>query len=321
MLTSYHELNGAHVDELEKTPSPLLLMQYIAKNRPFVLRGGAASWPATSLWDPAYLAMKMGNSSVKVAITPSGNADSPVRNPTDGRVYFTKPLEVEEPFDDFLTQIRQQEVGETSSTEVKYSQAQDDNLRGEYFQLYPDVPEDVWWATECLGAPDAVNVWIGNGRSTTALHKDNYENIYCQIRGKKRFVLLPSVETPCVNIRFLPQAIYTRRRALSPDSPSEDIPWPVWDPDRPGEEQTRFSRLSIPLHVELGPGDMLYLPALWYHKVSQECLEDRISVSVNYWYDMSFAGSLYATNAFITNISKLSNEQGLPRKELNAPAE
>ncbi|KAI4284848.1 MAG: hypothetical protein L6R38_001113 [Xanthoria sp. 2 TBL-2021] len=270
LLTSYHELNGSHVDELETAPSPLLFMQYIAKNRPFVLRGGAASWPATSLWDPGYLGMKMGNSSVKVAITPSGSG-----------------LSVEEPFDDFLTHIRQQEVGEISSTEVKYSQArsrsrrrtlderiaadnsEDDNLHGEYFQLYSDVPDDVSWATECLGAiPDAINVWIGNGQSITALHKDNYENIYCQIRGKKRFVLLPSVETPCVNIRFLPQAVYTRpgsdsSLALSPESPSEDIPWPVWDPDRPGKGQTRYSCLSKPLHVELGPGDMLYLPALW----------------------------------------------------------
>ncbi|KAL8760222.1 MAG: hypothetical protein Q9199_000245 [Rusavskia elegans] len=238
LLTSYHELNGGHVDELETAPSPLLFMQYMAKNRPFVLRGGAANWPATSLWDPGYLGMKMGNSRVKVAITPSGSG-----------------LSVEEPFDDFLTHIRQQEVGEISSTEVKYSQApsqdvivstvphmtcdfksieasklderiaadnsEDDNLHGEYSQLYSDVPDDVSWATECLGAiPDAINVWIGNGQSITALHKDNYENIYCQIRGKKRFVLLPSVETPCVNIRFLPQAIYTR---LGSDSVSHSI--------------------------------------------------------------------------------------------------
>ncbi len=107
---------------------------------------------------------------------------------------------------------------------------EDDNLRGEYSQLYPDVPEDVRWATDCLGAPDAVNVWIGNGRSTTALHKDNYENIYCQIRGKKRFVLLPSVETPCVNIRFLPQAIYTRLRGSNSVSRSKSCLRPSKSP-------------------------------------------------------------------------------------------
>ena len=90
--------------------------------------------------------------------------------------------------------------------------SEDDNLRGEYSRLYTDVPEDVSWATDCLDAgPDAINIWIGNSRSITALHKDNYENIYCQIRGRKCFVLLPSVETACVNIQTLAQAVYTRR--------------------------------------------------------------------------------------------------------------
>ncbi|KAL8852377.1 MAG: hypothetical protein Q9221_002761 [Calogaya cf. arnoldii] len=120
LLTSYHELNGGHVDELEEPPSPLVFMQYIAKNRPFVLRGGGNNWPATSLWDPEYLSMKMGNSRVKVAVTPSGsgcavdcskaslltalrNADSAVKNPRDGVMYFTKPLEVWEISELFVT--------------------------------------------------------------------------------------------------------------------------------------------------------------------------------------------------------------------------
>ena len=100
--------------------------------------------------------------------------------------------------------------------------SEDDNLRGEYSRLYTDVPEHVSWATDCLDAgPDAINIWIGNSRSTTALHKDNYENIYCQIKGRKCFVLLPSVETPCVNVQALPQAVYTCCGA--PVSPSQVV--------------------------------------------------------------------------------------------------
>ena len=72
-LTCYHELNSGHVDELQEAPTPLLFMQYIAKNRPFVLRGGATRWPAISLWSPEYLRSKMRNSSVKVAVTPFGS--------------------------------------------------------------------------------------------------------------------------------------------------------------------------------------------------------------------------------------------------------
>jgi jumonji domain-containing protein 7 len=34
----------------------------------------------------------------------------------------------------------------------------------------------------------------------------------------------------------------------------------------------------------LNEGDMLYLPALWYHRVTQS----EETISVNYWYDFNF---------------------------------
>ena len=34
---------------------------------------------------------------------------------------------------------------------------------------------------------------------------------------------------------------------------------------------------------------MLYLPALWFHQVSQSCE----TVAINYWYDMRFDSPLY----------------------------
>ncbi|KAL8639827.1 MAG: hypothetical protein Q9228_003186 [Teloschistes exilis] len=142
-------------------------------------------------------------------------------------------------------------------------------MRGEYSTLYSDVPVDIPWATEALGGagPDAVNLWIGNSRSVTALHKDNYENIYCQVRGEKCFVLLPPMETPCVNITYLEQATYARSGedafALVPEVASDKIPWPIWDPDNPDTNATALSHLSRPLRVDLAPGDLLYLPALW----------------------------------------------------------
>lgn len=77
-------------------------------------------------------------------------------------------------------------------------------------QLYEDVDKDISWAKIVFGGQelDAINLWIGNSRSVTALHKDNYENIYCQIIGSKHFVLLSPLETACVNERMLPCATY-----------------------------------------------------------------------------------------------------------------
>jgi len=86
---------------------------------------------------------------------------------------------------------------------------ENDNLRDEYSALYDDVEADIAWARVALEQePDAINLWIGNSRSVTALHRDNYENVYCQIMGSKHFVLLPPIAMPCVNEQMLQPATY-----------------------------------------------------------------------------------------------------------------
>ena len=141
---------------------------------------------------------------------------------------------------------------------------ENDNLRSEYVSLYEDVEPDIRFASIALQRePDAINLWIGNDQSTTALHRDNYENIYCQILGSKEFVLLPPVETACVNEQFLPGATYNACMEIIPDDPPLPIPSAIWDPDRPKENPTRFSHLSRLMRVTLHSGDMLYLPACW----------------------------------------------------------
>jgi peptidyl-lysine (3S)-dioxygenase / protease len=72
LIVSYHELNSSVVDELTSEPSPLEFMRYVARNRPFVVRGGVRHWPATRRWNAEYLRNVMGSSKVNVAITPTG---------------------------------------------------------------------------------------------------------------------------------------------------------------------------------------------------------------------------------------------------------
>lgn len=109
------------------------------------------------------------------------------------------------------------------------------------------------------------------------MHRDNYENIYVQVLGQKHFVLLPPVCQPCVNEQPLKQYNYARADGnfhLVPETPDGDaqaqdeddrkIPFAVWDPDVPSESKTAYSTLAKPMRVTLYPGDMLYLPAMWY---------------------------------------------------------
>ena len=84
-------------------------------------------------------------------------------------------------------------------------------MRNEYSTLFSHVEKDIPWARIALQEdPEAVNLWIGNSRSVTALHKDNYENIYVQIIGEKHFTLLPPLAYACVTERELTPASYVR---------------------------------------------------------------------------------------------------------------
>jgi jumonji domain-containing protein 7 len=155
--------------------------------------------------------------------------------------------------------------------------AENDNLRNEYQALFEDVPKSVPFARIALERdPDAINFWLGNSRSTTALHKDPYENIYVQVLGQKHFVLLPPVASACVNNQEHPAATYQVAETssgvaiesinLQPvlDEPPSTVPFATWDPDMPEQNATAFSSLVTPLSVTLAPGDMLYLPAMWW---------------------------------------------------------
>ncbi|KAE8131639.1 cupin-like domain-containing protein [Aspergillus pseudotamarii] len=324
LLSTFNELNSHVVEELDEEPSPLEFMRFVARNTPFVIRGGALSWKACQEWNSAYLLKALKDQTVNVAVTPYGNADAPTRHPDYESPVFAKPHYEDQPFDTFLEYVVRHETDPNfpQDAEVRYAQTQNDNLRDEYITLFSDVQKDIPFARIALDkTPDAVNLWIGNSKSVTAMHKDNYENIYVQVLGRKHFVLFPALCHPCVNEQPLQPATYVRTDdglVLQMDDNDEPVPFPTWDPDRPSENTTPFSQYTQPLRVTLNPGDMLYLPAMWYHKVSQSCTEEDegFVLAVNYWYDMEFSGPLFPTSAFIRDISLVNNLQARQESDI-----
>ncbi|KAF5017391.1 hypothetical protein F66182_10685 [Fusarium sp. NRRL 66182] len=291
LISTFNELNSSSISELHQEPSPLEFMRHVACNTPFVVRGGASSWKACQEWNSAYLLSALKGQYVNVAVTPYGNADMPTIPPGDGGLVFAKPHYEDQPFGELLEYVARQETDPDfpHDAEVRYAQTQNDNLREEYIGLFSDVQRDIPFARIALDKePDAVNLWIGNSKSVTAMHKDNYENIYVQVLGRKHFVLLPPLCHPCVNEQPLRPATYRREDdslKLDMDHDDEPVPFATWDPDKPEENATRFSHLARPLRATLNPGDMLYLPAMWYHKVLQSCAEEDegFVLAVNYW--------------------------------------
>ncbi|KAH7068110.1 cupin-like domain-containing protein [Paraphoma chrysanthemicola] len=292
-------------------------MRFVARNRPFVIKKGAKDWEARKQWNATYLTDVLRGQNVNVALTPHGNADSIVSLADDGSI-FVKPYETEESFSELIKAIQVQELEEREEMPTRYAQTQNDNLRNEYATLFSDVPQSIPFARIALEKdPDAINFWLGNSHSVTALHKDNYENIYVQVLGQKHFVLLPPVESACVNERSVLAATYQVREGIEEemkkqdlqivvDEPEEYVPFATWDPDMPGEKTTQYSQYSQALRVTLDEGDMLYLPALWYHKVSQTCNAEGICCAVNYWYDLDFSGGFWPMSSFVRSAGILS---------------
>lgn len=72
LITSYNELNSPTIDNLSSEPSPLQFLRYVARNEPFVVRGGARNWPAAQKWSAEFLKERLKDHVVNVAVTPNG---------------------------------------------------------------------------------------------------------------------------------------------------------------------------------------------------------------------------------------------------------
>ncbi|KAL9095352.1 MAG: hypothetical protein Q9165_002223 [Trypethelium subeluteriae] len=240
----------------------------------------------------------------------------------DDQNVLIRPAYTEERFAGAMEFIREQELRRRSPMDTQkdlpHCMYAVEFLRTEYGEIVNDVPSSIPFARIALQRqPDAVNFWLGNSSSVTQLHKDNYENIYATILGQKHFVLLPPVDAAAVSEKLCITADYYYPETAATDEPKlsllygsaeERIPFPTWDPDFPGEQATKFSKFAIPMRVTLNEGDMLYLPAQWFHKVSQSCSFEGICCAVNYWYDMEFSGAFHPAMSFIRSVAESANQ-------------
>lgn len=65
--------------------------------------------------------------------------------------------------------------------------------------------------------------------------------------------------------------------------------------------------LPAPLRCEVAAGEVLYLPAGWWHQVQQLSDGDEPVIAVNYWYDMAFD----VKSAMVTLVTGLARNAGL----------
>ena len=150
---------GRSVPVISQGPDPLtFLRNFVAQNRPVLVRGGVSHWPALDKWDPEYLVQRLGDSEVTVTVTPDGLADSAVGE------MFMMPEERGMKMEDFIKRLN-----DPRPNEVYYIQKQNSNLTNEFTEVFNDVDREISWASEAFGKkPDAINFWMGDGRAVTS---------------------------------------------------------------------------------------------------------------------------------------------------------
>jgi jumonji domain-containing protein 7 len=204
------------------------------------------------------------------------------------------------------------------------------------------------WAQQAFGTTqklDAVNLWIGNERAISSMHKDHYENLFYVASGENIFTLCPPSDVP-----FLYEHLeYPTGKFDIPidddNSNHDDDGWGVVMTEEDGDDNNHSSNTTSvrwiapdvslllhsessaatrqallqrypllqyahPLQVRVRAGELLYLPSLWFHRVTQSCE----TVGVNYWYDMSFDTPLWCYFSFLQQLQHVKEDNDEEKK-------
>jgi len=118
-------------------------------------------------------------------------------------------------------------------------------------------------------------IWIGNA-SHVSCHYDTFDNLACVIAGRRRFTLFPPDAIGDLYVGPIDHTMAGQPVGLAVGAHPGDPRYPRFEAAR-----------NRALTAELVPGDALYLPKLWWHRVEAT---EPVNVLVNYWWDGFSAG-------------------------------
>ena len=233
-----------------------------AAERPAVIRGLAAAWPAVAAaWEgdeaiAAYLSARDNGRALTVLVAPPE---------VEGRYFYDDAMRGL----NFQTEKMPMRV----LLERLLAAGGQPDAPGLYAGSTP-TPESVAdFAAENPLPVDTQGVdpriWVGNA-SRIAPHSDMAENSAVAFAGRRRFTLFPPEQIATLYVGPVERTV-----AGQPTS--------MVDPDNP--DLVRFPRIAEAqrhaLVAELGLGDAIYIPPMWWHHVRAE---GALNVLVNYWF-------------------------------------
>jgi hypothetical protein len=112
-------------------------------------------------------------------------------------------------------------------------------------------------------------IWLSNA-STVQTHLDMSENLACVVCGTRRFIVFPPAQISNLYVGPLDFTLAGQPVSLAQ----------IDEPDF--ERYPRFREaLAAASYADLGPGDAIYIPYMWWHHVR---MSEPLNVLVNYWW-------------------------------------
>jgi hypothetical protein len=262
--------------------------------RPILMKGLVAEWPAVQAaqQSPQAVAdyLKAFDAGLKTPVS--------VLPAQSGGLYF---------YDETLAALNYRTVNQFLPDIIDRLIERRDETGGEslYMQSLPVemflprfVQDNRMWLLDDEAPPRIwPRIWIGN-RLTIQTHYDQSDNLACVIAGRRRFTLFPPDQL---------QNLYPGRDDFTPGG----TPVSMASLDNPDFE--RFPRLAEALShaqvAEMKPGDVLYIPYGWWHRV--ESLSG-FNALVNYWWneaDPALISPKIALKAALLAVRALPPEQ------------
>ncbi|MGN6525366.1 MAG: cupin-like domain-containing protein [Burkholderiaceae bacterium] len=241
--------------------------EVVPRAEPVVLRGVVAHWPAVAQGRAApeaivaYLARLDTGAQYGAVLLPPEH---------EGRMHYRAGV------DGFNFVRDQRSVSAVLEQLARYS----------HFERPPSVALQCAPIPECLpgfaddnpcplldaGVPP--RLWLGN-RFVTPAHIDELDNLACVVAGRRRFTLFPPEQV--ANLYIGPLDFTPAGAPVSMAS--------LHAPDFARHPRLREA-LANAWSAELGPGDALFIPAVWWHHVESF---DVVNVLVNYWWEQPAA--------------------------------